>query len=573
MMIDHKKLDLRFSSAFFLFLAVSLFAIYAQVRHFGVLTMDDIFTTEYLSNPRFSVTYIIQSFMKTPDFSPYWNPLAVLSFIFDLYAFGSNIPMYRITHVILHILSSMLLFLMLYYSTGNKWRSAFAASIFALHPMNMEPVATLYGRTSILSGWVCITALLSYCYYASKPNIRKYLLFILMIILVFVSKPSMLIIFFVLPLLDYWPLERFFVTTDRYIDPAVKKGSHRHRFNKLVVVDKIPIIVMGMIWLVFTAWYYQGTQYPGFVDANQSVLGWPAMLIFIPISYVAYVWKTICPAGLPAYYSPLFHGDLPLWLGIGAIVLLVAITVAITFLARKKLYFVTGWFWFMGTLLPHVLIAVSQQTLVIERYAYIPLIGLFLIIAWAGGDIANFLRIKRSLIVVISVSLLLFWGTTTWKQVKHRRDAISFYRHALDIYPGYSAAHSNLGELLLSEGKLDEAISCFNKAIQVDPSNAIPYSHLGDTLVLKKEPEKAVFYYQLALRIKPDYITAHNNLANLLLDLGEVDEAITHYEVALRIDPNLYATHNNLATALILKGRSEERRVGKECRSRWSPYH
>lgn len=551
----------RYHIGFLIFAAVCLFFVYAQIGNFGIINSDDIFVINYYRNIlKHSFYEYLLTVIAKDNCAVYYFPLSKLSGFLDSMIYGKNVNDVRFTHVMLHLLSSLFLFSFLYYATRAAWRSFFVAALFALHPMNSESIAPLYARGNSLSGVLCMAGLFLYCFYTAKPNIKRYLLVIMLFLLSLLTKPTMMLNVLILPLLDYWPLQRIFAQTDPdacKIGPGTGLGR---KWNRLVIVEKLPFICAGAAWLLFTFWYYtqnHGTWLPGAVDAPPSLA---ARLTALPIACVAYLLKTIFPAGLPYYVSSMFYQGLPVWRSLGAIALLILITGLVLKSARRFPYLVTGWFWFLLILAPHLPVVVSQKTLVIERYGYISLIGLFIVIAWGGADLFQHFKLKKHLAGIITGVFLFAMAFTTWHQTGYFKDAFCFYQHALANFPGSSEVNSRLGELLLNKGQKKEAVEHFYRAIQLDPENPNPHSHLGDFFAAANQPEKAAYHYRQALRIKPDLAAVHNNFANLLVTLGELDKAVHHYRSALKIDPMSYRVYNNLATVLISKGEFEQAR-------------
>ena len=549
----------RFHIGFFLFTAVCLSLVYGRIGSFGIINYDDMCVAQYYQRvSERSFDENLRTFMFGSDFDVYYSPLAKLSGYLDFLIYKKYFGYIRYTNVVLHLLTALFVFSLLNYATRSPWRSFFVAALFALHPMNSESIVPLYARVTPLSGLFCMAGLFFYCYYAARPNKIRYLTVIFLFMLSFITKPTMLINVLILPLLDYWPLGRIFPPPPPVQDHTAPKPGIRREWNRLVIVEKIPLVLVGAAWFLFTSWYVSKSHIPELFGTGTAPLSLSARLTALPISYVAYLFKTIFPVGLPSYTAPLFYQGLPILRCLGAILLLLLISGLIVRFSRRYPYLLTGWVWFLVILTPHIPIVVSQRLLVIERYGYISLIGLFIIITWAGADVLQHFRVKRPLTGLFAGLVILSLGMITCYQTGHRKDALSFYQHAVTVFPGSSEAHSRLGELLINNGRADEALYHFNQASQLDPENAVPQSHLGDFYAAAGQPEKAVAHYRRALQIKPDYAAVHNNFANLLVELGKPEQAIVHYRSALALNPQAYEIYNNLATALINVGEFDQ---------------
>ena len=276
------------------------------------------------------------------------------------------------------------------------------------------------------------------------------------------------------------------------------------------------------------------------------------------VSYLEYLGKMIWPSGLSILY-PHPGNTLAVWKGILCGMALLGITIISIRLIRKAPYFAVGWFWYLGTLVPVIGIVQVGGHAMADRYAYIPLIGIFIIVAWGVPELISKWRYKEK---VLSISVGIIIPTllvTTWWQVNHWKNSITIFKHAIRVtdkkYPNFAAVHNNLGMALSAGGKNEEAISHYKMAIGLNPDFAEAHNNLGNALFRAKMTEEAIDYYKKAIRIPPDYALAHNNLGSALFQNGEIKEAIDHYREALKLKPDLVAAQKNLEIALL---RSEE---------------
>jgi len=260
------------------------------------------------------------------------------------------------------------------------------------------------------------------------------------------------------------------------------------------------------------------------------------------------------PQGLAILYA---HpgNTLAVWKGVlGGIALLVITTISIK-LIRKAPYFVVGWFWYLGTLIPVIGFITLGHHLIADRSAYLPLIGIFVIIACGVPELLKEWHYKKNVLKASAGILILTLMPITWIQVSHWKSSITVFKHAIKVtdkkYPNFAAVHNNLGIALSAKQKIEEAISHYKMAIKIKPDYALAHNNLGAALFSIKKTEEAISHYKMAIKIKPDFAEAHYNLGNALFQNGEMKEAIDHYREALKLKPDLVAAQKNLEIALL----------------------
>ena len=252
---------------------------------------------------------------------------------------------------------------------------------------------------------------------------------------------------------------------------------------------------------------------------------------------------------------------MPLWQGILCGTVLVSITIISIRLIRKVPYFAVGWFWYLGTLVPVIgIVQVGVQAMA-DRFVYIPLIGVFIIVAWGIPELISKWRYKEKVLSISGGIIIFLLLITTWRQVSHWKNSITVFEHALRVtdkeYPGFARIHNNLGMALFAKQRNEEAISHLKSAIELDPNYATAHNNLGISLFAKQK-EEAISHFKMTIKLKPDYAEAHYNLGNALALKGEMKEAITHFKIAIKLNPDHFWAHNNLGHALVQKGEIEE---------------
>jgi len=277
-------------------------------------------------------------------------------------------------------------------------------------------------------------------------------------------------------------------------------------------------------------------------------------LINAMVSYLEYLGKMVWPSGLSILY-PHPGNALPLWKGILCGMALVGISIISIRLIRKAPYVAVGWFWYLGTLVPVIgIVQVGGQAMA-DRFTYIPLIGIFIIIAWGVPELISKWRYKEKVLSVSAGIIIFALLITTWRQVSHWKNSITIFKHAIRVtdkkHPNFSLAYNNLGIALYAKGKNQEAVSHYKMAIKTKPAHAKAYYNLGIALKNERKYEEAISHYKMAIRIHPDFANAHYNLGIILLQRGEMKKAIHSFRKAVRLRPDLIVARNYLKFALL----------------------
>ena len=469
----------------------------------------------------------------------------------DYQLHGLNPKGYLLTNLFFHIANALLLFMVLYRMTGALWQSGFVAAMFALHPLNVESVAWVAERKNVLSTFFLLLTIWAYIRYAEKPTTKRYSLVFLLFAFGLMSKPMVVTLPFVLLLLDYWPLERFKLgRREREFKIAQKDKYFNGEKNiSKLVLEKFPLLILSALCSITTLILFE--------KAGESVAQDPvsilAILTNVMISYFEYLWKMLWPKGLAILYA---HpgNTLAVWKGVLCGIALLVITTISIKLIRKAPYFVVGWFWYLGTLIPVIGFITLGPHLIADRSAYLPLIGIFVIIAWGVPELLKEWHYRKNVLKASAGILILTLMLITWIQVSHWKSSITVFKHAIKVtdkkYPNFVAVHNNLGNALVAEGKIEEAISHYKMAIKLNPDFADAYNNLGNVLFYAKMTEEAIDYYKEAIRIRPSFAGAHYNLGNALVQKGEVKEAVHHFRETVRLKPDFIAAQKNLEMAL-----------------------
>jgi tetratricopeptide (TPR) repeat protein len=458
-----------------------------------------------------------------------WHPLTTITHMLDCQLYGLKAGWHHFTNVLLHTIAVLLLFVALQQMTGALSRSAFVAALFAIHPLHVESVAWVAERKDVLSAVFFMLTLLAYIRYARAPSAWRYLTVAFAFALGLMSKPMVVTLPFVLLLLDYWPLRRI---TDRRSDVG------RHLLK--LVLEKIPLIALSVVSSTVT------------FLAQRGAIGWTEQLPMLArinnamVTYVIYVRQMLWPANLAVFYT---HPEnrLPSWEISLALVVLIGITMAAVILRKDTPYFITGWLWYLGMLVPVIgLVQVGWQGHA-DRYTYLPQIGLYIAATWAAADLTASWHHQR---IFLSAAALLVIGALTWTawiQTSYWRDSETLFSHALAVTGKNDVAENNLGIVFLEKGKLDQAISMLQAAIDLRPENGPAHNNLAKALLQKGRLDQAMVHYRKFMEIEPQNVEARNILGTALIQQKHVREAIDQWTEALAIQPENGNAASNLA--------------------------
>ncbi|MEW6076549.1 MAG: tetratricopeptide repeat protein [Thermodesulfobacteriota bacterium] len=529
-------------------IAVTL-ATYLQAITFELVHAEDYVIYNELGTRLKAYGFPLMGIFRMPSNAVYLVPIPNFVAFLDIWLFGDRIGMLHLMNVIAHVMNSVLVFMILRLASGCLWQSAFVAALFALHPVNTENVVSWCRGPTLIETFFFLLTVLSYIYYARKPSKLRYGLIVLFMVLALLSKPSIVFLFFTLLLFDFWPMNRRRFGRDESVAPRFAPAE-----PVKLITEKMPLLIVPVVWVgIFALVVRMGPDLP--VNIPRPDNQWH--LLNLPVSYVLYLWKMVCPSSLPLHFpdSPLARSYvMPAWQIGGAAVLLALITAAVIHQRKRHPFLLTGWLWFVICLGPYALISVSQQRPLVPRYSYLPMIGLSIIAAWGGATVLGRMGVRRLTVGAAAVIVLVVLAVTSWTQAGRWADKISYFKHAVDVFPGCEQRRSNLGEVLYEKGRIDEAITQLEMALKINPDFFVAHNHLGLALMQRGDRQGARDHFEKAIRANPDYPEAHNNLANLMADMGDTDGAVAHYNQALRIDPSLFRAHNNLATVLLQKG-------------------
>ncbi len=539
--------QVRSKSLIYLILVILTVVVFRQLPSFDFVNLDDnIYVTENTHiQSGLTVRNITWAFKTT--YANFWHPLTLISHMLDCQLFGLNPGMHHFSALLLHILSTLLLFAVFNRMTGKQLQSAVVAILFAVHPLHVESVAWISERKDLLSTLFWLLTMYAYARYVEFPKTGRYFTVLLFYVMGLMAKPMLVTLPCVLLLMDFWPLNRF------RFNVADKKKEQPTIIPPLrgLIFEKIPFFVIAFLFSIICI-FAQG-------EAVQSLDNIPLSLRLsnVFISYSQYLSKTIWPSHLAVFYP--YPKSYPVWQVAGSVLLLASLSTIMICKVKKYPYMTVGWLWFIGTLFPVSGIVQVGSHAMADRYTYVPLIGLFIIVAWGARDLfIEKYHFKKKLIGGISCILLSALMICAFIQVNHWRNSVSLFSHALKVTDDNWLAYNNLGFTLSQVGKTNEAIKNYLLAIEIKPNHYKAYNNLGAVLLKQGKQNKAIEYFTKALSLKADYAKAHNNLGVAIASLGRIKEAIEQFQKAIELNPDYAEAYNNLGIAKIKQGNYRE---------------
>ncbi len=548
--------------------------VYARTLGHGFINFDDMVLVRDNYNLRgLDFKHIKWAFTKA--FEGNYHPITWLTFMLDHELWGAWPGGYHITNLLLHLATTATIFLLFCRMTGKLWQSAFVAAIFALHPLHIESVAWVSERKDVLSALFMVLTIWAYVRYTERKTTTRYTCVMVFFILGLLSKSMLVTLPFVLLLLDVWPLGRIDFEKNIYA---------RHIW--MPVIEKIPLFVLSAVASAVT---FLAQQSAGAVAGTQQITLAPRLANAVN-SYAAYIGKTVYPTGLSFFY-PHSGSSVALWNVAGAGFFLILITVIVLSKIQKRPYLFTGWFWYLGTLVPVIgIVQVGSQGMA-DRYMYIPMTGLSIIAAWGAADLLlsgkeTGYAWKIRALSAAGLTVIIMLGAATYHQLAYWKTSETLFTRALEVSENNYMAHHRLSLALAEKGDLNQAVTHNLLALMIKPGQKGVYDVLKFQLaelefypgeaevaakmhyrvaeLLKKNSkvpsayEKALYHYSEAARIKPDFFRAHMNAGTLYGKKGMYYEAVDSYTKASKLSPKNPLPWFNLALAYELMAEYEK---------------
>ncbi len=499
------------------------------------------------------------------SFSPdNWFPLTRLSYLGDYKLVGLRAGYYHAENVLIHCAAAVVLLVFLRRATGRLWPSAFVAAVFALHPLHVESVAWVAERKDVLSALFWFASLWAWVRYTEQPGLRRYSEALALFSLGLMSKPMIVTLPCTLVLLDVWPLRR---------------GPLRRR-----IAEKIPFFALSCGVMALTIAAQRGAIKP------MDTFPLPLRLANALVTTAIYIGDTLWPARLWAIHA--YPRSVPAWQVIGAAAGILTVSAAALLQRRNRPWLATGWFWFLITLIPVIGLVQTGPQSRADRYMYVPMTGLAILLAWGAAESVGRWPGLRRAAAALGIAACLAMAVRTWQQTQYWKDTDALLSHSLDmdgsdyealnhlasnmvasnpagqpnvmtevieydrkavrLRPDVATVHNNLGFMLCHAGQYEEGMAELREALRIEPTLADAHDNLADALLRTGHPDEAVAEAEAALRLNPLNAGLHNNLGSWLWHMpGRADDAIRHMEEAIRIDPDFPAAQHNLAVVLL----------------------
>jgi tetratricopeptide (TPR) repeat protein len=567
--------------------------VFAQTVRHQFVTYDD---PQYVyANPDISagVSPGRISWAFTHTIAGNWHPLTTISHMLDCQLYGLDPAGHHFTNVLFHTIAVVLLLLVMQQMTGSLWRSAFVAALFAIHPLHVESVAWVSERKDVLSAVFFMLTLGAYVRYVRAPSVISYLLLLLLFALGLMSKPMLVSVPFVLLLLDYWPLGRVtnvgFSKTLKWQAPS----SIQWPVIRRLVAEKVPLFALSVLSSVVTL----STQFRSTDTMSELPLPW--RLSNAAVSYVAYIWQMFWPVRLAAFY-PHPNDQLNLWQVLPAIAFLIAVSLVAIVWRKEWPYIFTGWFWYVGMLVPVIGLVEAGEQGRADRYTYLPQIGLYLVIAWGIADPMTSIMTRKAhsrlfttgrqpparkarkspahsrqargsspriryqaLWAATAAAIIMLLSWRAFVQTSYWKNSEVLWKHTLAVTKDNDMAEYNLGHFYLQRGDVNSAISSFERALQIRSGNSSAHYNSGSALIennlavllaQKGRLNEAIDHYHNAMRLRPGYGDPYLNLGNILFQQGRMPDAVALWQNARATESKDGRFHALLADAFLRAG-------------------
>jgi hypothetical protein len=512
----------------YIFLAVVTFAVFWQVHQYDFVNIDDPVYIIENGHIQSGITLDGLRWAFSTRYADLWHPLIWLSFMFDYQLHGLNAGGYHLTNLILHILSTLLLFWLFCRMTGEIWKSAFVAAVFALHPLHVESVAWIAERKDVLSAFFWMLTLCLYVYYTEKPAVKRYLLVLFSFVCALMSKPMVVTLPLIMILLDYWPLKRFESKKENWVLWQFK--------------EKIPFFILSAVIIIITLYSPN--------DANISAKGVPlaSRLANAPVSFLTYLTKTFWPQDMAVLYPFLFN--IRAWQVLCASSMILVISVAVIVLAKRLPYLFAGWSWFAITIVPVIgIIQISSEApyAMADRYHYLPSIGITVMLAWGIASLFKSDDTRRRILFPAAIAFLAILSVLSWQQCRYWKNSITIFNHALQTTKDNYVAHNILASALFNKERFAEAFAHYNEAIKLNPSYANAFFNRGNAYVRLDKYQQALNDYNQAIALSPFFSEAYNNRAFIYIKLDRYQQAFDDYSKAISLKPDYTDAYSNRA--------------------------
>jgi len=507
----------------YLSLTVLILAVFWQVHQFGFVTFDDpVYVTD---NQQIQSGLTLNSlrWAFSTTYAEFWHPLTWVSLMLDYQLYGFNAGGYHVTNLLLHILSTLLLFWLLNRMTGAFWKSAFVAVLFAIHPLHVETVVWITKRKDVLSAFFWMLTLCFYVYYAEKPVIKRYLPVLFFLVCALMSKPMAVTLPVIMMLLDYWPLKRF---------DQKQKNDLSWQFR-----EKAPFFILSFIFIMITIF----AQYNKHIKIAQYPLD--SRLKNAAVSFMTYLEKTFWPVDLAAFYP--FADQLPAGQILASVMLFLMISLLVIMVRKRFPFILVGWLWYVITIIPVLDIFRSALRSMSDNYMYLPSVGIFIMLAWGVPSFFPREETGKKIFLPAGLLFLAILTILSWRQCGYWHNSLDLWNHALKVTKNNWLAFNQRGLYYSETGRHQQALENYNEAIRIKPDYAYAYNNRGNTHLQLVQYQKAIQDFNKAIEVYPFYLEAFNNRGNAYASLGQYQQALKDYDQAISIKPDYAKAYHN----------------------------
>jgi Flp pilus assembly protein TadD len=530
-----------------LLLIVLILCVYYQTGTHEFVNYDDevYVTSNHHVVKGLGVTEFIWAF--TTSWASNWHPLTWLSHMMDIQMYGINPGAHHFTNVLFHIMNSLLFFFLFRKMTGDFWQCCFLAILFAIHPLHVESVAWVAERKDVLSTFLGLLTLWSYIRYVENPLSYRYGLTLFFFSLGLMAKPMLVTFPFVLLLLDYWPLRRFDFNDSFQEDRRGKIYDTGAQVFRLII-EKLPLMVIAAGSSFITLMVQQKGGAVGTVTVFPL---WDRVANAL-ITYIGYIEKMFWPFDLAVIYP--YPAFFPIIEIVSACLLFAAVTAFGLMVGKRLPYVIVGWLWYIGTLVPVIgLVQIGSQSMA-DRYTYVPLIGICIIISWGAGDLtARWANGKRTM-ALCALIVTLCMTISAHVQTRYWKSSVPLYQHALAVTSGNWIANNNLGCALSKQGRTSQAIQYFQEALRINPDYTDAHYNLALAFVSQNRFNDAINHFARVVATRPDDKDVHIRLGRIFILKKQFKKAVDHFTRASELDPNDAEVYNNLGVSYANQG-------------------
>jgi len=503
------------------FILILTFIVYYQLFNHDFLLIDDsvyVYNNQYVKSG-LNLNNIYWAF--TSFKAEFWHPVTWLSYMLDTQIYGVIPGGYLLTNLIIHLINVFLIFLFFKLATNKLWESVVIAVLFGLHPLHVETVAWIAERKELLCSFFWLLTLVCYYYYTKYPDWKRYCLVVICFILGIMSKTMIVTLPFTLLLLDYWPLNR---------TASLKK----------LILEKILLFVLSIVGIAITL--FAQHKGGGLVSLDQYSI--VQRLSNSIVSYALYIYKTIWPVNLSVFYPV---KDIAPFIIVSSILFLIILTIIFIIVFKKQKFFMTGWLWFLGTLVPVIGIVKIGDFAMADRYMYIPIIGLFIILAFGLNMLLS--RASHRLMGqwVVLIIIIACYTPNTYYQIGTWKNSEALFKHSLNTDPDNFLAYHSMGELSAGKGDMHNAAFYFAKAVKIRPEKSSLWIKLGRALYADNLKAQAIEIFQKAQILSKHHPATHFYLLCSLLDMGNIIEAQKQLILMFENDSTIAKTKDYLS--------------------------